>query len=84
MLRGRDTSLAAHQVQLRAYRDMGPEARVRLAFEMSEDARAISRGGIARRHPDYGPEEIQRAFIALLHGVDVARKLWPGIEIPTP
>ena len=63
---------------------MGAERRSELMLQMSEDIRRVSRDAIRQRHPEYSETELQRAFIALLHGSDIARKIWPGAEIPDP
>ena len=63
---------------------MGAERRSELMFQMSEDIRRVSRDAIRQRHPEYAETELRRAFIALLHGPDIARKIWPGAEIPAP
>jgi hypothetical protein len=57
---------------------MGPEARVRLAAEMSEDARSISLAGIRARHPEYDDARARRALFRLLLGEDTVRAMWPG------
>jgi hypothetical protein len=45
MRRSVDTSLAARQRQIAAYRAMTPERRLRLAEEMSADVRALAEAG---------------------------------------
>lgn len=57
VVRPRDTTDEAHAVQLEAYRKMGPERRVLLAFEMSERAREIAIAGVLAREPELGPEQ---------------------------
>jgi hypothetical protein len=76
-----DTDAAAHEAQLRVYRAMKPETRVRIAAEMSEDVRRISLAGIRARHPDYDDERARRALFHLLLGEEAVRRLWPG-EVP--
>jgi hypothetical protein len=76
-VRPRDTDAAAHEAQIEAYRRMGAEARVRLAVQMSEDARRISLDGIRARHPEYDEERARRALFRLLLGEDRVRALWP-------
>jgi len=77
-VRPRDTDVAAHEAQIEAYRRMGAEARVRLAAQMSEDARLISLDGIRARHPEYDDKRARRALFRLLFGEDMVRALWPG------
>lgn len=84
MLRAHDTHPDAHEAQLSAYRRMGPERRAELALELSDAMRELARDGIRRRHPDYAPGDVARALVVLLHGVDVARRVWPGAEPPLP
>lgn len=77
-MRPYDTDPAAHQAQMRVYRLMGPEARVRLAFEMSEDVRRIALEGIRSRHPEYDDHQARRALFRLLFGEDLVRTIWPN------
>jgi hypothetical protein len=73
-----DTDPAAHDAQVQAYRRMGPEARVRIAAEMSEDVRRIALEGIHARHPEYDDERARRALFRLLLGDDLVKAIWPG------
>lgn len=41
----------AHQIQILVWRRMGPEARLRVALELSEALYATARAQIERRHP---------------------------------
>jgi hypothetical protein len=79
-----DTDRAAHEAQLRAYRRMGPEARVALCAHMSEDARRIALSGIRSRHPDYDDERARRALFSLVLGEDVVRAVWPREALIAP
>lgn len=83
-MRPRDTSQAAHDLQIKIYRSMKDEERAEMALRMSDDARQIAREGIRQRHPEYDDAEVQRALIALLHGAAVAAKIWPGLPVPRP
>jgi len=49
----RDTSPEAWARQLAAYRAMGPDGRLRRAFELTEFVRAIARDGIRAAHTDW-------------------------------
>lgn len=53
----RDTTTDAERAQLAALRRLGPSGRVRIAAEMSEDARRIAIDAERRRHPELGPLE---------------------------
>lgn len=56
---------------------MTPAARVALAVDMSEDARAVAAAGIRARHPHYGPREVHAALRRLLLGDVLHRQAWP-------
>lgn len=56
-MRPRDTTPDAHRVQIEIWRAMAPEARVRLAIEMSERAREIAIAGAMAREPGIGREQ---------------------------
>lgn len=59
-------------VQLAALRRIGPMGRIRLAVEMSEDARRISCEGERRRHPELTAAEARRAVLHRLWGAQLA------------
>ena len=69
---------------MQAYRGMGSEARVRMAFEMSEDVRRMALEGVRSRHPDYDDERARRAVFRLLLGDDLVRAMWPGEALVAP
>ena len=66
-----DTQRAARAVQRDALRRLGPEARVELAFEMSNDARALSVAGMHERHPRLTEAEANRRLLRRLLGDDL-------------
>jgi hypothetical protein len=67
-----DTEIAARAAQVAALRRLGPSGRVRLAAEMSEDARRISIEGERRRHPELTESQARRAVFRRLWGIDIA------------
>ena len=73
----RDTSREARAVQLQAQRRLGPAGRVELAFEMSEQARAISISGALAREPGLGPEEARARLLRRLLGDALFDACWP-------
>lgn len=83
-VRSADTSPEAHARQLAAYRAMAPAQRVAIAVAMSEDAAAIAAAGISARHPDYGGEEVRRAYLRLRWGDDLYRAVFPGAPLLDP
>jgi hypothetical protein len=64
-----DTDDKARAAQIAALRRLGPSGRVRLAAEMSEDARRIAIEGEQRRHPELSVSEARRAVLARMRPV---------------
>jgi hypothetical protein len=79
-----DTSPEAHEAQMQAYRRMGPEARVRIGFSMSEDVREIAAQGIRSRHPEYAEAQVRSALFRLLYGDELTRAVWPHEALVAP
>jgi hypothetical protein len=67
-----DTEPHSLEVKLAALRRLGPTGRVRLAVEMSEDARRISFEGERRRHPELTAAEARLAVLRRLWGAPLA------------
>jgi hypothetical protein len=80
----RDTTPDAAAVQRAVLRRMTGDQRVRLAAQMSEDAREISRCGIRARHPGYTPVEVEQALRRLMLGDDLVRRVWPHLPFVDP
>ncbi len=84
MMLPRDTSQAAFDAQTAYYRRLTPSARVELARQMSEDARAITAAGIQHRHPEYSAEQVRHALLRLLLGDDLFHRAWPNAPLLAP
>jgi hypothetical protein len=67
-----DTEAEALESQLAALRRLGLPGRVRLAVEMSEDARRISFEGERRRHPELTVAAARLAVLRRLWGAELA------------
>ena len=72
MIDQRDTSAAAHEVQLAAFRRLTPSERAVVALLMSEEARALAAGGLRQRSPQASQAEIDAALRRLLLGRELA------------
>jgi hypothetical protein len=70
-----DTDAYAFEMQLSALRRLGPEGRVRLAAEMSEDARRVSIEGEQRRRPDLTATEARLAVLRRVWGASLAARV---------
>ena len=66
-MRARDTTAEAAELQLQAYREMGPGGRLRIAFSLSDFTHALAVAGIRRRHPELSEEEARRKLAEMLY-----------------
>lgn len=72
MLRARDTSAAALERQLKAFRAMTPGERVAIAATMSDEVRTLAEDGIRARHPAYGDAQVANSLAEILLGRELA------------
>jgi hypothetical protein len=71
-----DTDVRAYQAQVAAARKLGPQGRVRIAAQMSEDARRISIQGFIRRNPACTEAQARQIVLRALLGEPLASKVW--------
>ena len=67
-----DTDEKARAAQIAALRRLGPSGRMRLAAEMSEDARRIAFEAEQRRHPELSAADARRVVLERLWGAELA------------
>jgi hypothetical protein len=79
-----DTSPEAWAAQAAILRQIGGRERFLMAFRLTHLAREASRGGIRARHPDYGEDQVKRAFFRVLHGDALTLSVWPDRELLDP
>ncbi|CAN5832590.1 hypothetical protein BH24ACT3_BH24ACT3_16490 [soil metagenome] len=70
-MRPADTSPEARRVQDEIWRRLTPTERVRIAADMSEDARRVALAGVARRWPELTATEQVAELIRVMYGVDL-------------
>jgi hypothetical protein len=70
----RDTSPAAAELQYEVLRRFTPAQRLRMAFEMSEFARSLSRAGLRRRRPELDERQLDTELIRMMYGVETAAR----------
>ncbi len=75
-----DTSRSAWELTRAAHEALGPEGRLRAAFEASEFVRSVAREGIQARHPGYNDLEVDRALFRQIYGEELFRKAFPGVD----
>jgi hypothetical protein len=68
----KDTSPDALAQLLDTLRRMGPQRRLWLAAEMSDELREIAKAGIRSRHPEYGEQQVTDGLEDLLLGEELA------------
>ena len=66
-----DTSDEAGAVQLAIHRRLGPDGRLALAIEMSDEARTCTEAGVRCRHPEFSDRDVRRELIRVLYGLDL-------------
>jgi hypothetical protein len=79
-----DTDDDARAAQFRAWRRMGSARCLELAFQMSDDARAITAAGIRHRHPDYDDDQVRWALYRLLLGDATFTAAFPAAPLLPP
>ena len=52
-----------HRIYVGVLREMGPEKRLKKAFELSEFARALVRKGLEDLHPELGPSDLNLVYL---------------------
>jgi hypothetical protein len=63
-----------HALQIRLYREAGPERRAAMAADLSEAVREFSRAGVRLRHPEFSEAEVNRELLRILYGLDGNKK----------
>jgi hypothetical protein len=64
-----DTSAQARSVQEAAHARLGPEGRLRIAFQLSESIRELRLAGLRSSAPDASEAELVLQFISEIHGL---------------
>jgi len=77
----KDTTLEAYRVQIQALRRLGPEGRLKMMLECSDNLRELAIMGVRRRHPDYDDETVKYAVIRLMVGEEMFHKFMPGVNV---
>jgi len=70
-----DTTLEAARKQFEILRRLGPEVRLKMAFEMSDNLRQIVEDGVRDRHPDFDEKKIQLEVLRLMIGDKLYRQI---------
>jgi len=75
-----DTTLEAVRKQFEILRRLGPEARLKMAFELSDNLRSIVEAGVRERNPNYDEQKIRQEVLRLMIGDALFKQIYPDIE----
>lgn len=75
-----DTTIEASRKQFEILRRLGPEARLKMAFELSDNLRGIVEAGVRGRNPNYNEQKIKQEVLRLMIGETLFRQIYPDIE----
>ena len=75
-----DTTLEAARKQFEILRRLGPEARLKMAFKLSDNLRSIVEAGVKERNPNYDEQKIKQEVLRLMIGEALFRQIYPDIE----
>jgi hypothetical protein len=76
-----DTTIEAARKQFEILRRLGPEVRLKMAFEMSDNLRSIVESGVRGRNPDYDEQKIKQEVLRLMIGEALFKQIYPDIEM---
>ncbi len=76
-----DTTIEAVRKQFEILRRLGPEVRLKMAFEMSDNLRKIVESGVKECHPDYNEQKIKQGVLRLMIGEALFKQIYPDIEM---
>jgi hypothetical protein len=71
-----DTTIEATRKQFEILRRLGPEVRLKMAFEMSDNLRSIVESGVRGRNPDYDEQKIKQEVLRLMIGERLFREIF--------
>jgi hypothetical protein len=63
-----DTTPEAARLQADILRSLGPDGRIRLAFEMSVMVRELALARIRQQHPDWTDDQVHDSLLLELYG----------------
>ncbi|GAG30793.1 unnamed protein product [marine sediment metagenome] len=70
-----DTTIEAARKQFEILRRLGPEARLKMAFELSDNLRSLVEAGVRQRHPDFDEQRVQQEVLRLMIGDELFQEV---------
>ena len=80
MAYSRDTSPEAERVQIELLRKLRPARKLKLLSDLNELGRRLAMTGLRLRNPHATPEELERGYVRLTLGADLAAKVLSARE----
>jgi len=74
-----DTTVEVARKEFEILRRLGPEVRARMAFEMSDNLRAVVDAGVRLRNPDFDEEKVRLEVLRLMIGDRLYKQILKGI-----
>jgi hypothetical protein len=74
LMPARDTTSSAAELQDHIHRQFSPADRLRMAIEMSEFARSLTRAALRNRQPELTESELEQELLVQLYGFRPTRK----------
>ncbi len=71
----RDTTIEAARKQFEILRRLGPEARAKMAFEMSDKARQELIADIKKQNPDFTEQQVKLEIIRRCYGEKLTQEV---------
>ena len=75
-----DTTIEAVRKQFEILRRLGPEVRLKMAFELSDNLRSIVEAGVRERNPSYDEQKTKQEVLRLMIGEALFKQIYPDIE----
>jgi hypothetical protein len=76
-----DTTIEAVRKQFEILRRLGPQVRLQMSFEMSDNLRGIVESGVRGRNPDYDEQKIKQEVLRLMIGEALFEQIYHDIEM---
>jgi len=70
-----DTTVDAARKQFEILRRLGPEVRLKMAFELSDNLRSLVEAGVRLRHPDFDEQRVQQEVLRLMIGDELFQEV---------
>lgn len=74
-----DTPLEVERLQIEGWRRMSPADKARMVTTLTTAAIEMAKAGIRQRHPDESPESHRMRLAEILHGPELARRMFPNL-----